>query len=446
MERNAILASMGIFPCPDDEELSNNPFDPDWIEATALLDEDINEDFSNIDDLGWLDTPARDSRVMLIGENHWRRSTQHMINRLIFALEAADHFSMVLTELCYSSTPFLDHYIFIRDDEEARVFFEKIISDIVPFDEMAEFLRHLRRWNLGHPTRQIHLGCRDIDHDVGGTLDRIVLPFLRQLDPELGVDLERLCQSDIEAFLVGLLQMMPKAREMHLVGDLPFITCDFIENVIESLRWKIWSRMYDLTYFRQKGITRHLTDDRYFGRQITEGKTIILGGAYHTPSRPTIPQHGEFLKEGVFLSSEYPPTRGKTCSVVILGEAICLSEMADFDLERGVSCADAYKKWIGIMQKAVSLGHMHADQQCFIGESRDEYSQLLMRISRDLGGKPLHIISTDWERILTKATELPASHESEVRWDHSQDGLFDQRIFVPSSEVFRLRQKRVPDR
>jgi hypothetical protein len=109
-------------------------------------------------------------------------------------------------------------------------------------------------------------------------------------------------------------------------------------------------------------------------------------------------------------------------------------------------CADAYRKWIGIMQKAVSLGHIDADQQCFFGESREEYSQLLMKICRDFGGKPLHILSTDWNRVLLKATELPASHESEVRWDHSQDVLFDQRIIVPFSEVFRLRQRHVPDR
>jgi hypothetical protein len=440
MDRKTALDSMRIYPCPSREELLRNPFDPDWVKAAPLLDEDINEDFSNISDLGWLDSPARDNRVMVIGEYHWRRATQHLQNRLIFALETFDYFPLLLTELCYSNTPFLDHYIFIRDDSEAKAFFSEVISEMATYDETAELLYHLRRWNLRHPSKQIHIGCRDIDHDIRGTLDRVVLPFLRKLRPELNVDLERLCQADIETFLDEIHGMIPKAREMHLAGDLPFITCDFVENVIESLRWKIWSRMHDLFYFRQKGIVHHLTAERFFGRPLAEGKVILLGGAHHTPSRMRIPQDGEFLKESSYLSFKHSPTCGKTYSVVILGEACCIGGMADFDLPSGVLCADAYRRQMGFMQEAVRQGYITADQQCFVGESREEYSQLLLRKSLDLGGSPLHIISTDWNSILKKARELPASHESEIRWDRSQDGLHDQIIFVPYSEVFRLRR------
>ena len=365
-----------------------------------------------------------------------------MQNRLIFALEAFDYFPLLLTELCYSNTPFFDHYIFIRDDTEAEAFFNEVIFEMVTYDEQAELLSHLRRWNLMHPSREIHIGCRDIDHDVRGTLDRIVLPFLRKLHPDLDVNLERLCQVDIEAFLDEIQGMIPKAREMHLIGDFQFITCDFVENVIESLRWKIWSRLYDFSYFRQKGIVQHLTDDRFFGRPMAEGKVIMLGGAYHTPSRLRIPQDGEFLKESGYLSFMYPPTHGKTYSVVILGEACCIGRMADFDLQNGMSCADEYRRQMGLMQEAARLGYIAADQQCFVWESREEYIQLLLRKSLDLGGKPLHVLSTDWNSILKKAEELPASHESETRWYRSQDGLHDQIIFVPHSEVFKLRQRK----
>ena len=64
------LDEIGIQNYPHEDSI-NCIFTNNLVEVSPLNAKDINNDFSNITDLNWLKTIAKDKKVILLGESHY---------------------------------------------------------------------------------------------------------------------------------------------------------------------------------------------------------------------------------------------------------------------------------------------------------------------------------------------------------------------------------------
>ncbi|GAB4379396.1 MAG: hypothetical protein Kow0042_28750 [Calditrichia bacterium] len=67
-----------------------------------VSDEDINDSFSNIDELRWLESTARKNRMILPGESHRSQTIHHLRNRILFVLNTFDPFPLIVLEKQFS--------------------------------------------------------------------------------------------------------------------------------------------------------------------------------------------------------------------------------------------------------------------------------------------------------------------------------------------------------
>jgi len=166
-----------ILPYPCEDEVAESFFSSEGFQVSPLDTDDINQDFSNIDDLAWLQPLVRESRVVLLGETHYFQYIHHLRNRFVFALNTFDRYPTVMLERQYSFSPFLDHYVGLTEEEAAE--FERANRGLFlnGFTVDFQFLEHVRRWNATHPEKRISVGCYDIEHDACLTIEQILRPY-----------------------------------------------------------------------------------------------------------------------------------------------------------------------------------------------------------------------------------------------------------------------------
>jgi erythromycin esterase-like protein len=156
------------------------------MECRALSLEDINEDFSNINDLAWLQEIGKAKRAVLVGEDHFNKYIQNLRNRILFALNTYDYYPVIILERPFPYTAFVNHYLQIGDDHEAELFYEKNLTRIVNTREEYDLLHHIRRWNRHHPEKPISAGYYDIEKtkdELSVTLNQILLPTFNSWIP-----------------------------------------------------------------------------------------------------------------------------------------------------------------------------------------------------------------------------------------------------------------------
>jgi hypothetical protein len=151
-----------ILPYPSEDEVDKSFFSSDGFRVSPLQTDDINQGFSNIDDLSWLQPLVKECRVVLVGETHYNQYIHHLRNRLLFALNTFDRYPSVMLERPYSLTPFMNYYAALPD-KEAREF-EQANRELFLFTADVQFLQHVRRWNATYPKKRIQVGCYDIEH------------------------------------------------------------------------------------------------------------------------------------------------------------------------------------------------------------------------------------------------------------------------------------------
>ena len=67
------LLDYGFYPYPPIEDLQNNIFSDSLIKAQPLSYQDINNDFTNTEDLLWLKEIAQQNKVILLAEEHYHQ-------------------------------------------------------------------------------------------------------------------------------------------------------------------------------------------------------------------------------------------------------------------------------------------------------------------------------------------------------------------------------------
>ena len=468
-----------ILPYPSQEEVSKSLFSSEGFRVSPLETDDINQEFSNIDDLAWLQPLVKECRVVLIGETHYFRHIHHLRNRFVFALNTFDRYPSVMLERQYALTPFLDYYVALPDREAGE--FERANRELFlnGFTVDFQFLQHVRRWNAAHPEKRIRVGCYDIEHDACLTVHQILRPYFtdaketleangQTVDPNVPAALssvarifEARCQNssdDLKDALRPIKAVLGMAKEANVVGRYPFLTADFIEQVIVNLEsthaaYTAYSKDFD--QHRQQAMIRNLTDPHYLGTAFASGKVLLHAGAGHTATR--IPwSEGEAVPwEGSYLAHVFEPTKGRTYSLFVSGFAFSsVLELQHVDLGTHKQLKDtAYGHVVAKIQQEAARGALVSD-----GVYTLQYEPVLeattpawlaldhrvLHIAYQHQNRPLVFHHIPWASLHEQAAQISPEYSQTVSEIQEQWQTHDLGILVPISPPTVPRKRAEP--
>lgn len=443
------MSKMGITPYPTFEEVQESKFSEEWIRFKPLSGEDINADFSNIEDMDWLEPIAKENKIVLVGETHNFQTIHNLANRIFFALNKYDNYSLILIEAEYSKSAFFDHYVGLTDDQEAKKFHDEAIYGMIGTSETGELLEHLRRWNKTHPERRIHIGCHDVEHDAQVGLGKILVPYLKKVDPSYDIDLSKLnpktmTVSEVNAIIDKAKELYKKAKEQNVVGDYPFLTSEYMGNVMLNLESTLGSYMYEDYFYRQTAIVRNITNDDFFGKYFKNGKVMLYGGSYHTPTHFPYPMGGNFLREGSYLTYDFGPTKGKTYSIEIVPYAQKIGSMADFDLKNGFHLGSGYKNKLKKFQRALKAKAINPEEYYMFNWIVDDFDKLMFKAAFKNDHDPLLVEELQWDKFIEKAKGMVVGEHdfhNYLKKEKEDHDRYDALIFVPRSEIIKAIKK-----
>ncbi|NJK86790.1 MAG: hypothetical protein HC906_13260 [Bacteroidales bacterium] len=291
-------------------------------DTIRLFESGCNKDYYS--DLLWIKDICRQNKIIAIGEQHHYKKNIYLVRRIVFAANQFDYFPNLIRELPYSYSAYFNHFCNDPDDSTAFAFRD---SSLIPIAKtFLPTLECIREWNKNNPDKKIQIWCSDLEHDLRLTIRNILEPYLKKIEPEFNFDYN---DSSIQYFASYCEPFILKAKENNIVGEFPFITPYYIENVLENL--KITIELYfdnSGKYFEKRNevIIKNLTNKRFLGNIISNEKCIFYGGTAHF--KKTCDNHfnikmlkkeeavsSDCISEGYYLSNYFEPTKGKVHTI-----------------------------------------------------------------------------------------------------------------------------------
>lgn len=417
---------MDFYQYPVVDELKELKFLEDWLWVRPLNPDDIDSVFTNIDDLEWLKPIAQNSKVILLSEGfHYSQTIQHLVNRIIFALNTFDRYPILIMEYPYSLSAFWEYYIALKDDQEAKNFYQNVMYDMVNEEEIYDRLEFLRHWNKIHPDRRIHIAGCDIDWDYITTLRWVVIPYFRITDPAFNIKLDvirnRPSKYYWDTFLGDLEDRLKKAKSRNVTGPYPFMTPEYMECVIENIR----ARFLD-----DRRILANLTDTRFLGKYLRDEKVLIQLGKGHTKGN-----------EGLFLSSDFEPTKGRTSSILFQCFAYSLGAMKHLDLNSCLFHGEDYKSNVEKLQTAYQKG-MISPEKYYLPGITNEFEKLIFRKAYDYEHRPLLVENMEWNQLIEEASKSSPELCRIVKSWKNEFTHYDAQILIPRTYITQLKRQK----
>ena len=432
------LADFEISEIYSKEEAKENVFENLDINIKTVSLNDIDSEFTNFNDLEWLRHISEKNKVVLLGETHYSKNIANLKNRIIFALNEFDYFPLIIIELQYSLTPFLNHYIQLKHEKEANTFFRDELSKMISTKEDSIFIEHIRHWNVQNPNKRIQLGCIDLEWSYYEMCENILKPYfykLKNIDKlkidrviELGKKRSNQFFNEIKPFLI-------EAKKQNLKGIYSFIDYRYIQNVIDNFSATYNSLAYNFSYYRQKSIINKIENDNYFGDYFKNQKVIMYGGGDHMKSKFCYPNGGNFLSEGSYLNFDYNITKDKVCSIMLSGLSFSLGEMKDVNLNDCLSPGMVYKSILKRMQNAYKAKVLQSDKNYFLFGLRTDFEKFIISKSYEYQTTGIIIPEKEWSKITDYSTELNAEKRETIESENEERIAFDVYIYVPYSPI-----------
>jgi hypothetical protein len=463
-----------ISPYPSEDEVNKSFFSSEGFRVSPLQTADINQEFSNIDDLSWLQPLVKECRVVLVGESHYNQYIHHLRNRLLFALNTFDRYPSVMLERPYSLTPFLNYYVALPD-KEARDF-EKADGELFLFTADLQFLQHVRRWNAAYPKKRIGVGCYDIEHFASLPIRQVLRPYFTRVKQALDVNgqeahqkvpvalsavarifehRDKYSSDDLKDAFQPIEDVLIVAKDENIVGRYPFLTADYVERVIENLESTFAAYTQDMQQHRQKAMIRNLTNSRFLGASFKSGNVLLHAGGSHTPTHVPHSMRDSFHREGSYLTYEFEPTKGKTFSLFLSGFAFSsLLDVEDLDIDAyGQLKETDYGRSVTKIQEEVARGALVPDAAYVIeyleapkakSPAMVAFEQRLLHIAYQHDNRPLVIHHIPWARLSEQAARVSPEHAQDVVAIQEMCELHDLNILVPISPLTALRKRAEP--
>ncbi|MCK5035833.1 MAG: hypothetical protein KAS73_08075 [Candidatus Sabulitectum sp.] len=432
-----VFARAGLSFFPEGGDLTQSTFSSDLLTTEPISFEDINDEFTNIDDLRWLVDSTGDSQCVLVGETHYYRYIENLKNRILFALNTENYYPLAVYESQYSLTPYINYYLDIEDDSTAEQFFSDELVFHLTYEDEHNRLSHIRRWNIKFPEKRIHIGCSDIEHDYTSTLNRILIPYFQQIDSALDISVPDLTLEEIQQLIPEFRVILEEAAGSGVVGTYPFITNDYIRNVLDNLESTCVAYIdrQSFNQYRQSAIIRNLTSPDFFGEYFESGKVIIFAGFFHTGTHQAFPVEDDSFTEGVYLNSEYEPTQGQTYSLVLMGYAYTFDAMSEIDISTCGHLGTGYRNTITNMGRAFQEEVINYDDRILV-RPIDDFDKLLLFSASESDFHPVRITEFDFEGIVQAAEQISSQYVMQLRsrMDWSI-GNHDACILIPWSPI-----------
>jgi hypothetical protein len=350
-----------------------------------------------------------------------------------------DYFPVIILERPFTYTAFVNYYLQLEDENEAKIFYEKSLIQIVNTKEEYDLLQHVRRWNKYHPDKPISVGYYDIDKtkdELSVTFNQILIPYFQKLNPQFQIDWGVTLSGNFEELIEELRFNLKKAVDTNHIGEYPFITPQYISAVIDNLESSNYALYEDYLLHRQNALIRNLENTTFLGEYLQNGKVVIHSGSRHLRTKVESNSTNN-LWEGSYLTHVYEPTAGKTYSLQIQGIGRSLGEAATINSSY-VESSLGYSGLLKKMQDPFADGLISVDGCYFISiynEDLDEYSKFWIQKSKEFSGQGLYIKSANWDTILNLINTNDPEKASSFTESVDYHMLFDDVIIVPCSPI-----------
>lgn len=432
------LIDIGIYPL-ESIKSEINYLDESWIRCKKISLEDINDSFSNLEDLVWIRDIPKDKKAVFIGENHFNKYSQNLRNRILFALNTFDYYPIIILEEPYSITAFANYYLQLPYEKQANEFYENELYNMIPTKEEYDLLRHIRTWNKSHPNKIISVGYEDVEKtqdELSRTINQIIIPYFQKLNPQYYIDWKIVLSGDFESLINELKQNLEKAKKINLIGRYPFITPQYISTVIDNLESSNNTLYKDYQYYRQKAIIRNLTDTNFLGKYLQTGKIVVHAGSLHMRTNIASDSVNN-LWEGPYLTHVFELTKGKTYSIKVEGIARSLGEAAKVD-STYFEPALGFNWMLEKMQKAYKDGLINTEDCYFVSiydETLNDYSKFWIQKGREYNWQGLLIESILWNDIIETINIRDPDASKSFKSNKNDMDLFDKVIIIPCSPL-----------
>ena len=302
-------------------------------------------------------------------------------------------------------------------------------------------LQHIRQWNKIYPSKKIRVGFSDIEHDYKTTIKNVLLPYFKNIDKNIKIDVDNLSMKDLGDLLPGFFDLLEKAKKINLVGAYPFLTPGYINNILVNLESTFKAYYYQFDYYRQKAIVRNLTDLNFFGNDLITQKVLMHGGNYHMTTHFNYPDKANFYREGSFLADEYEPTKGKVYSISFHCFSRSLGNAADIDIDSCLQQGSYYISLVKQWQRAFNAKLVDRDKYLLEFKLNDLH-KLILKSSILLGNQPILINRFDWPSILEIAKKTDGNLFNELNNWSDDYSRYDKHIFIPGSPFILAMKKK----
>lgn len=322
------------FRFPSEKQLSTCPINEQDIPMDTIKLAQINDRFSNVPSWEWLKPIAEKNKIVAIGENHHLRYNKYLVKDILFSLNKFDHFSLLVLELPYSYAGYFNYYLSLEDDNDARFFCDSVLNKIHKPD--VPLLITIRNWNKLHPEKKIQVGCSDLEHGLRNTIKLTLNPYLLKTDPK--ADISYTENDSLKGYLARAKEIIEQAKRENVIGEFPFQTSQYMESVFENLvstiSIKINQKNFNNDDQRYQVMIRNVTDERFLGKQVADGKSLFYGGYMHFRINEADDYFTTLLglndkrkeTEGYFLAHSFEPTKGKVYTIRLNTLAVSIED------------------------------------------------------------------------------------------------------------------------
>lgn len=425
------------------EETTDNTFSSIEIKPTPIYNEKINNKFSNIDDLNWLSDISKNNNVLLVGETHYSRFIGNIASRIFFAINTYDYYATIFIERQYSTTEFINYFLSIKDDKTANDYFNNELIKYINTEEEAIFFKQIRNWNTKHKKKPLSIGATDLEFNAYRTLNSIIKPYLYKLKDIDKNEVDSIINLGLsDDFFTGIKPLIEQAERRELIGKYPFLTHSYVKNIIKNLESTKIAYAGNFNINRHSAIKRNLTDKDFFGSKFQNSKAMLYGGGSHMNTRSNNNSDNNALSEGVFLTNEFLPTKGKTYSIMVDGMgSFNLDEMSNRALNECLKQGTQYKKMVTRLKKADNDGLLNPKKPYFIFFQRNDFEKLIVSLSYKYNDNSILISDKNWSKIKLVIDKLSKEERKLYEELITQKKKFDSYIFVPHSPIVTARYK-----
>lgn len=437
------LKKLNIYEYYHKTETDSLLLNPDEVNISPFSTDNINPNFSNLNNPAWLSNIPKDNKVLLIGESHYSTLIHNIRNHIIFSINKTNYYPLIIFEQQYSITPFVNYYLSLKDDVKAKNFFSSTLTNFVDTKGDSTLYELLRNWNKQNPDKMIEVGFSDLEFNADLTYDKILKPYFLNLHLNSS-KIDSIFNLKPDDLFSTLESLVKKAEKEKLVGDFPFIDNKYIKNVISNLKYT--SDFFNLNrsqlgiYYRQKGIIHNLTNENVFGKKLKNSKVIIYCGGFHATNRVEYPDGGNIFREGSYLTYDYKKTKGKTYSIMIEGLAYNLGEMSRISLDNKFS-GSQYKDIATRLKKAYDQKLIDSDKPYFAFDDKNDFFKMIAHFGFKYKTNAFLLNSCNWGKLINDPKSTNTDLQYLIEYYKKKINQYDKYIYINYSPIEVLREK-----